>query len=94
MQATAAVEVAPRRRRRQRGRKCWWSTTASAWPRSRSFVLEDAGCEVTIADSGGAALAAASRGLFDLAVLDLQMPDLNGLEVFTALRADNPDVEE
>ncbi len=93
MQATAAVEVAPP------------ATTPPARPKVLvvddnvglaeiwSFVLEDAGCEVTIADSGGAALAAASRELFDLAVLDLQMPDLNGLEVFTALRADNPDVE-
>ncbi|HPO74547.1 MAG TPA: SpoIIE family protein phosphatase [Armatimonadota bacterium] len=58
-----------------------------------SFVLEDAGCDVTIADSGGAALAAVAREAFDIAVLDLQMPDLSGLEVFTAIQADNADVQ-
>jgi serine phosphatase RsbU (regulator of sigma subunit)/CheY-like chemotaxis protein len=58
-----------------------------------SFVLEDAGCDVTVADSGGGALAAVSREAYDLAILDLQMPDLSGLEVFTALQADNPDVQ-
>lgn len=58
-----------------------------------SFVLEDAGCDVTIADSGGGALAAVAREAYDIAVLDLQMPDLSGLEVFTAIQADNADVQ-
>ena len=58
-----------------------------------SFVLEDAQCEVTVVGNGGEALAAASRLEFDVAVLDLQMPDLSGLEVFVALKADRSDIE-
>ena len=58
-----------------------------------AYALEDAGYQVAIAHSGGEALAAAARRAYDLAILDLQLPDLTGLEVFTALRADRPDME-
>lgn len=62
---------------------------AEAW----SFVLEDAGYEVAIASTGAAALAAASRRPYNVAVLDLQLPDMSGLDVFTALREGDPDLE-
>lgn len=55
-----------------------------------SFTLEDAGHSVRVAGSGAEALAAMSHDTFDVAVLDLQLPDLTGLELFTALRADTP----
>ncbi|MBI3947648.1 MAG: SpoIIE family protein phosphatase [Armatimonadetes bacterium] len=57
------------------------------------FLLEDAGYAVTLAGSAGDALAAAAHTAFDAAVLDLQLPDLSGLELFAALRADIPDIE-
>lgn len=58
-----------------------------------SFTLEDAGHSVRVAGSGAEALAAMSHDAFDVAVLDLQLPDLTGLELFTALRADTPGIE-
>jgi CheY-like chemotaxis protein len=44
------------------------------------------GLDVVIAGSGTEALALATNGNFDLIVLDLVMPDINGLEVLKALR--------
>lgn len=48
--------------------------------------LEGAGMEVTRAASGAEALAAMAGGSFDLAVLDIMMDDVDGLEVLRRLR--------
>jgi CheY-like chemotaxis protein/anti-sigma regulatory factor (Ser/Thr protein kinase) len=50
-------------------------------------VLERAGHEVTAAEDGTQALAAAQLGRFDIALLDLHMPGVDGLGVARALRA-------
>jgi two-component system, sensor histidine kinase RpfC len=44
-------------------------------------VLENAGHQVELANDGEAALSALDRGHFDLALLDITMPDVNGYEV-------------
>lgn len=49
--------------------------------------LEGAGMEVCRADSGAEALAAATADPFDLAILDIMMDDVDGLEVLRRLRA-------
>ncbi len=51
------------------------------------IALHNAGFEVTKVDNGVAALQAISRDKFSLLVLDINMPQLNGLEVCTRLRA-------
>lgn len=48
--------------------------------------LEDAGCRVTPVHLGGDGLAAAARQQFDLVVLDLMLPDTDGLDVCRELR--------
>jgi two-component system response regulator MprA len=50
-------------------------------------TLAAEGFEVTVAADGGAALAAAERSAPDLIVLDVAMPDLDGLSVTRRLRA-------
>jgi two-component system alkaline phosphatase synthesis response regulator PhoP len=52
-------------------------------------TLERRGYSVQSVDCGTAAIAAASREPFDLVILDVDMPGLDGLEVGRALR-DNP----
>jgi DNA-binding response OmpR family regulator len=51
-------------------------------------VLERAGYEVVVARDGLEALAAAQQRRPDLAVLDVAMPELDGLEVLRRLRAE------
>jgi len=48
--------------------------------------LSDAGCIVTVAHRGAEGLAAAADQLFDLVVLDLMLPDMDGLDVCRQLR--------
>lgn len=49
--------------------------------------LRDQGLEVTVCGDGSSGLAAASSGQFDLVVLDLMLPDIDGLEVCRQIRA-------
>ena len=55
---------------------------------SVSTVLRYEGFEVEVAASGRAALAKAQEGRFDLVVMDVMLPDLDGLEVTRRIRAD------
>jgi signal transduction histidine kinase len=48
--------------------------------------LVSRGYEVVVADSGLTALAALARGSFDLVLLDIMMPDMDGLETLERLR--------
>ncbi len=51
-----------------------------------SDLLRAAGYDVTVASDGPSGLAEADRGGFDLLVLDLLLPGLNGLEVCRSVR--------
>lgn len=53
------------------------------------LMLKRNGYEVSAADAGGKALAKAEAEVPDLIILDVMMPDMNGLEVCRRLRA-NP----
>jgi len=53
-----------------------------------SMVLESAGYDVTVASSGGEALGRLGRELFDLVLLDINMPQMDGWEVLRLIRAD------
>lgn len=52
------------------------------------YALDKAGYQVTAADGGTAALAAVEGRDVDLVVLDVSMPDIDGLEVCRRIRAD------
>ncbi|MCP5150380.1 MAG: response regulator [Ectothiorhodospiraceae bacterium] len=54
-------------------------------------ILEQAGHSVTVVDDGREALAALERAEFDLAVIDMQMPELGGLDVVRIFRMARPD---
>jgi two-component system chemotaxis response regulator CheY len=74
---------------------------ASALPPLRALIAEDDenyaaylgvlmrrfGFEVTVTGNGTTALAAAKEAPFDVAVIDCEMPGMNGLELIAALRA-------
>lgn len=53
-----------------------------------TYLLEACGHEVLPARTGAAGLARALADRPDLVVLDLQLPDIDGFQVLTALRAD------
>src|SRR5512133_3423714 len=50
-------------------------------------VLEQAGWSVELADDGIAALSAIRRTIPDVIILDLRMPNLDGLQVLKLLRS-------
>ena len=56
--------------------------------RMLQILLTKLGCEVASADNGKTALALLRERPADLVVTDLNMPEMNGLELLTALRAE------
>jgi DNA-binding NtrC family response regulator len=57
------------------------------------FLLSRDGFEVVTVDSGMAAVALARDQKFDLAITDLKMPGMNGIETLTALKALDPSLQ-
>ncbi|WP_027186695.1 response regulator [Desulfovibrio cuneatus] len=55
--------------------------------------LEKRGFQVTTAESGLHALAAIEKEAFDVAVLDVKMTGMDGLEVLRRIKATHPEVE-
>lgn len=49
-------------------------------------LLEETGCKVTVVENGKAALKAASNGIFDLILMDIQMPEMDGYETTKCIR--------
>lgn len=58
-----------------------------------SYLAKGLGYAVTCVDSGHAAIEAAMGESFDLAILDVRMPDLSGSETYNRLRSIRPDLE-
>ena len=60
-----------------------------------SFIrrgLSEAGYEVTVAFDGLSGLKLATSGTYDLIILDLMLPGMNGLDICKAIRRDNRQV--
>jgi CheY-like chemotaxis protein len=56
------------------------------------IVLEAEGFDVVVAEDGRAGLKALEAGRFDLAIVDLFMPGMDGLATARGLRQINPDL--
>ncbi|HXU71728.1 MAG TPA: response regulator [Polyangia bacterium] len=57
------------------------------------FILSAEGYDVVTVDGGLAAIEAARALRFDLAITDMRMPDMNGIETLTALKELDPTIE-
>ena len=55
-------------------------------------VLAASDFAVTTSGSGAAAIAAARRSHFDAVLMDIQMPGINGIDAFRAMKTDSPAV--
>ncbi|HLA37865.1 MAG TPA: sigma-54 dependent transcriptional regulator [Candidatus Brocadiales bacterium] len=58
-----------------------------------SDVLNRNGYEVAVAKDGPSALGLIEKNGFDIALLDIRMPHMNGVELLERIKARNPDVE-
>ncbi len=59
---------------------------------SMKDVLEDGGYRVSVACDGNTAVEMTGKNNFDIILIDLKMPSLNGLETYLAIRDIRPDV--
>ena len=55
--------------------------------------LPGLGHEVTVCPNGTTALAALAKQAFDVAILDIRMPDISGIEVLRRLKQQSPDTD-
>ena len=55
-------------------------------------MLERAGYGVTVADSGEEAVTLLERQAFDLLLVDMKMPGMDGMQVIAVARARQPDI--
>ena len=55
-------------------------------------LLEYEGFDVAVAEDGGSAIVAAQAALYDVVIVDIFMPGMDGLETIAALRRDQPDL--
>lgn len=53
-------------------------------------VLEEAGYIVDTAQSGNEAIEKCSRSYFNLALIDIRLPDMEGTRLLNAMKQDNP----
>ena len=52
-----------------------------------STILNEMGCEVEVADNGQIAIEKVQKSNYDVILMDIQMPVMNGYEAATAIRA-------
>lgn len=60
--------------------------------RSLTLILQGAGYLVSSAATAAEALTCLSTGYFDLILLDIQLPDRNGMDLLPIIRRDQPDL--
>ena len=60
--------------------------------RSLKIILETMGYTVEMAGTGHAAIEMAQSRLFNLALMDIKLPDVEGIELIPALKAIQPDI--
>lgn len=56
-------------------------------------VLEDENCIVSTANSGEAACFLTERNSYDLVLMDIKMPGMNGVECFLRMKEKNPNIK-
>ncbi len=56
----------------------------------QTFIKAPVECEVITASDGQQALSQIEKQMFDVVITDIKMPDLNGLDLLSLIKAKNP----
>ena len=56
-----------------------------------NLILSEEGCTVERCMTGKAGLLALERAVYDIVLLDLKLPDLEGMEILKTIRKEKPD---
>ncbi|MGB9841413.1 MAG: response regulator [Candidatus Bathyarchaeales archaeon] len=64
--------------------------TIKTSPASLSLLLESEGYEVDVAHTGKEAIEKSHKNIYDLAILDIRLPDVEGTSLLTTLRETSP----
>jgi two-component system, sensor histidine kinase and response regulator len=85
--AASTADPSPRRRKRRRRRRILVAEDNPINQKVVLSLLKQEGHAVTLAKDGQEAVDAAAGGVFDLILMDVQMPVMSGLEATAAIRA-------
>jgi DNA-binding NtrC family response regulator len=59
-----------------------------------SSILKDKGYVIDVAETGGEAIAKTERGHYDLLLIDIRLPDMEGTELLTKIRDTTPKIRK
>ncbi|MEE9590958.1 MAG: PAS domain S-box protein [Thermodesulfobacteriota bacterium] len=60
---------------------------------SLSDIFEEIGYSVSTANTGSEAVSMAGKTAFDIAFIDIKLPDMDGLEILKELKTGNPEID-
>lgn len=89
---TQSIQIAEEICRTRRARKVLLVEDSRADAELTTYLLNEAGCVVTLCVNGELGVEAVRNNQFDIAILDVQLPGINGLEAARRIKLLDPEL--